>query len=277
MRECIRMARSEQLMGRGVSVPSRSRLRTLVADDFAPARSLLVDALSASGQFEVVAVAVDGLEALSAAGAEQLDLAVLDLAMPRAGALDVVDEICDLSPATRVVIVSGFPGRDLEELVTAGRACAYVRKRSSILAVVDDIVAAAGVLDLADGVLSDSRRFDRTLGAPRHARRFVEEVLARWHCQPALDTIHLLLSEVVANAVVHAGAEPEVAVRLLAERIRIEVSDDDATLPQSVDGGPMAVSGRGIRIVASEAADWGVAPRPRGGKTVWFEIPRFTT
>lgn len=204
------------------------------------------------------------------------DLAVLDLAMPRAGGLDVIEEINSVSRATRVVVVSGFPGRDLENLVLQAGAAGFVRKRPSIGAVIDEITVAAGLLELAGEVLAASRRFPEHLSSPRQARRFLDEVLERWKCQPAIDTLQVMLSELVTNAVLHAGSEPEVSVRILGKSIRIEVSDDSEEIPMANAPDDFAVSGRGLAIVAAEASRWGVRPRPSGGKTVWFDVPVFT-
>lgn len=267
---------------RSVNAPREARsgrpargATALVADDFEAARRLFVDALHSYGGLEVVAEAADGREALEAAARHRPDLAVLDLAMPLVGGLDVIEEINDASPSTRIVVVSGFPGRDLEQLVVAQGAAGYVRKRPSIRAVIDDIVVAAGALDLAEEVLAETRSFPHDPATPRAARRFLDEILERWECQPAVDTLHLVLSEVVSNAVVHARSAPEIAVRLLDGVLRVAVADESDAMPQPRDPDELAVSGRGLRILDSEVTRWGIDPRPGGGKVVWFDVPVF--
>jgi DNA-binding NarL/FixJ family response regulator len=248
----------------------------VVADDFPAARKLFCDALRISGRFSVVAEAADGFEVVDAISEHRPDLAILDLAMPRAGGLDVIEEINAVSPDTRVVVVSGFPGRDLENLVRAAGAAGYVRKRPSIKDVMDEITVAAGLLELAGEVLAATQRFPEDPTSPRLARRFLDELLERWECQPAIETLQLLISEVVTNAVIHARSQPEVSVLMLGSSIRIEVSDDSEDMPAVVDADESSVSGRGLAMVASEASAWGVTPRPSGGKTVWFDVPVFT-
>jgi DNA-binding NarL/FixJ family response regulator len=250
-------------------------LTALVADDFEAARSLFVDALDSSGRFSVVAEAANGREALEAVADHHPDLAVLDLAMPVLGGLDVIEEINEVSPGTRVVVVSGFPGRGLEDLVVVRGAAGYVRKRPSIRAVVEEIVLAAGALEIAEQVMATSRRFPRDERSPRDARRFVDEILRMWDCQPAIDTLELILSEVVSNAVVHARSAPEVSVRLLEGFLRVEVADDSDAMPEVRPADEMDTGGRGLQILASESTRWGIAPRPGGGKAVWFEVPIF--
>jgi DNA-binding NarL/FixJ family response regulator len=248
----------------------------VVADDFPAARSLFADALRISGTFNVVAEAADGFEVLDAVARHRPDLAVLDLAMPRAGGLDVIEDINALSAETRVVVVSGFPGRDLENLVLAAGAAGYVRKRPSIREVIDEITVAAGLLELAQEVLAATQRFPEDLSSPRQARRFLDEVLERWQCQPAIDTLQVLISEVVTNAVLHAHSQPEVSVLMLGSSIRVEVSDDSEQMPVISERDELAVRGRGMGMLAAEASGWGVSLRPGGGKTVWFDVPVFT-
>lgn len=250
-------------------------LTAVVADDFEGARRLFVDALNLSGRFHVVGEAADGLAALEACALHRPDLAVLDLAMPVAGGLDVIEDINDASPETRIVVVSGFPGHDLESLVVARGAAGYVRKRPSIKAVIQEIIVAAGVLEIAERVLVATRRFPPDLRSPRGARRFVDEMLTVWDCRPAIETLEVLLSEIVANAVVHAHSEPEVTVRLLDGILRVDVADDSDVMPETRSSEPMSEGGRGLRILDSEASRWGVHRRPGGGKVVWFEVPVF--
>ncbi|HZT66264.1 MAG TPA: response regulator [Acidimicrobiales bacterium] len=253
---------------------SRTKLTTVVADDVLEVRGLLVDALLTSGRFEVVGEAADGFGAVETVSRLHPDLALVDLGMPAAGGLDVLEELNQNSPDTRVVVVSGFAGRRLEELAASRGAAAYVRKRLSIRAVVDDILAAAGMLEIAESVLTESRVFERDPRSGREARRFVGDVLEMWECSDVLDTVHLLLSELVTNAVIHARSAPDVAVRLLPQAIRIEVGDDDPTVPATpASADPLGTSGRGLQILESYADRWGIEARA-GGKVVWFEVPR---
>ncbi|MCC9707160.1 ATP-binding protein [Streptomyces sp. MNU76] len=86
-----------------------------------------------------------------------------------------------------------------------------------------------------------------------------------------LETVELLAGEVIANAVLYTDAPCDVSVTRAAERLRIEVTDMDASLPTVVEAGPNDESGRGLLLVNALADAWGTQPELLG-KTTWFEI-----
>jgi anti-sigma regulatory factor (Ser/Thr protein kinase) len=93
-----------------------------------------------------------------------------------------------------------------------------------------------------------------------------------------LDDIVLMASELFTNAVIHGAGHVEVQVSLLADRVRVVVSDDGlrdlpGALPRKVDG-PDTVTGRGLHIVDRLASAWGAHSRPAGGTEVWLEVAR---
>lgn len=87
------------------------------------------------------------------------------------------------------------------------------------------------------------------------------------------DVAELLLTEVVANAVRHAGhGEVTVRAHLLSGLLRVEVLDGSPDLPPDAgDPGPEAESGRGLLLIEALAERWGATPT-HGGKCVWFEL-----
>lgn len=86
-----------------------------------------------------------------------------------------------------------------------------------------------------------------------------------------LETVELLASEVIANAVQYSAAPCDVVVTRTSGRLRVEVTDTDPTLPSAVAAGPDDERGRGLLLVDALADAWGVRPEPPG-KTTWFEI-----
>ena len=248
--------------------------RVVVADDLDDMRALLAAALEATGRFEVVATAGDGDEALAAVRATRPDLALLDLGMPGRGGLEVLPLLAAASRQTRVVVVSGFPRGPLASLIVGRGAVGYVEKGLSAKAMVDDVVAVAGALDVVTAALAEDRtHVERDLRSSATARRFVTETLRRWECDDVLDAVTLLVSELVTNSVVHAGSDAEVAVLLKPDALRIEVTDQGSGVPGARDAAPDATSGRGLAMVEQLSSAWGVETGV-GGKTVWFEVPR---
>ena len=66
-------------------------------------------------------------------------------------------------------------------------------------------------------------------GTPAAARRFVRQFFGE---DPLLDTVELLVSEVVSNALLHAHSAVEVSASAGDDRIRVEVADTSTRLPQ---------------------------------------------
>jgi anti-sigma regulatory factor (Ser/Thr protein kinase) len=81
----------------------------------------------------------------------------------------------------------------------------------------------------------------------------------------------LLVSELVTNAVVHAGTAVHVTMDHFANRVHVEVGDDDPRTPAPRDEDQLVPGGLGLHILERLAADWGVRRTPTG-KVVWFEL-----
>jgi anti-sigma regulatory factor (Ser/Thr protein kinase) len=117
--------------------------------------------------------------------------------------------------------------------------------------------------------MSTSTRFPYELRSVPAARRFVREQL-RGYPDATVEAVELMLSELASNSIRHAGSGFEVSVRI-GKEIRVEVSDFGAGQPHLLTPRATDPSGRGLRIVAGLASEWGVSER-RGGKTVWFTL-----
>ncbi len=104
-------------------------------------------------------------------------------------------------------------------------------------------------------------------------RRRVREVCGALLGAPdRCDTLVLLTSELVTNAVMHAGGRVEVAVEVVGtRRLRVEVRDGSRELPRVQDADSDAMGGRGLLLVDKLADAWGVEIA-REGKSVWFEL-----
>jgi anti-sigma regulatory factor (Ser/Thr protein kinase) len=105
------------------------------------------------------------------------------------------------------------------------------------------------------------------------ARRFVRGVLSQDVAVEDLDVVTLLTSEVVTNAVVHAGTPVELLVRRSEGCVQIEASDAAPELPAVPAAATPTGSGLGLNIVATLAQEWGVN-LTANNKTVWFRCSR---
>ncbi|GGZ32815.1 hypothetical protein GCM10010387_28620 [Streptomyces inusitatus] len=104
------------------------------------------------------------------------------------------------------------------------------------------------------------------------ARRLAREQLRAWGLGALAETVEQLVGEVVANAVRHARGRRAELRMVLAGSLQCEVRDEDPTLPALRAAVSSAEEGRGLRVVAALAREWG-ANRTADGKTVWFEVP----
>ncbi|MDQ6615303.1 MAG: ATP-binding protein [Actinomycetota bacterium] len=122
-----------------------------------------------------------------------------------------------------------------------------------------------------------SSTFPPFLLSARRAREFVAAGLRDSGVdEPVLvDRLSLVTSELVTNAVVHAGTDVEVRVTIDPSDVWVEVVDRSPVLPYRSPPSPSGISGRGLDLVDALADAWGVAEVEHGlGKTVWARASR---
>lgn len=102
--------------------------RILLADDHALVRQGLRLILDAEPDLAVVAEAADGSEAVAAASADEVDLAILDIAMPRLTGIQAAREISQRAPRIHILMLSMYDNEQyFFESLKAG-ASGYVLK-----------------------------------------------------------------------------------------------------------------------------------------------------
>lgn len=99
----------------------------------------------------------------------------------------------------------------------------------------------------------------------------MREALADFDDADVIDTAQLLVSELVTNAVLHAGTDIEVTVSVSGGVVRVDVVDQSRRLPTRKNYDRSAMTGRGLGLVDASARQWGVRGHP-SGKSVWFEL-----
>ncbi|MCQ8187694.1 response regulator [Streptomyces rugosispiralis] len=110
------------------SATDAAPIRILLADDHALVRRGVRLILDREPDLEVVAEAGDGAEAIEAARNQEIDLAVLDIAMPRLTGLQATRELVALKPGLRILMLTMHDNEQyLFQALKAG-ACGYVLK-----------------------------------------------------------------------------------------------------------------------------------------------------
>ncbi|MGW1867240.1 response regulator [Streptomyces mauvecolor] len=105
-----------------------ARTRILLADDHALVRRGVRLILDSEPDLTVVAEADNGAEAVSLARETPVDLAILDIAMPRRTGLQAARELSRLQPDLRILILTMYHNEQyFFEALKAG-ACGYVLK-----------------------------------------------------------------------------------------------------------------------------------------------------
>ncbi|MFB7673576.1 ATP-binding protein [Kitasatospora purpeofusca] len=98
-------------------------------------------------------------------------------------------------------------------------------------------------------------------------RRLLRDMLTATGADP--DGPCLILSELLANALLHGDGAPSVALELRCGRIYIAVTDGSTAPPARPEPDVARTCGRGLDLVAALADDWGVELIGVCGKAVW--------
>ncbi|GAA2257956.1 SpoIIE family protein phosphatase [Streptomyces amakusaensis] len=109
------------------------------------------------------------------------------------------------------------------------------------------------------------------------ARAFVRDTLQGWGYSEVVDDAVVLTSELVTNAVIHAGTAADVLCLRSADSVRVEVGDryPEREVPIQATGHTFASldseNGRGLMLCSALASRWGVEYTPTH-KQVWFQL-----
>ena len=121
----------------------------IVADDHALIRKGIVDMLNAEPGLSVVAQAADGLEAVALVKRHQPDLLTLDIAMPHANGIEVLEEAKRWSPNTRVLILTGLTSHGLiRQAIDAGTSAVLTKldDGDELLAAIPKVLAGQRII-----------------------------------------------------------------------------------------------------------------------------------
>ena len=107
-----------------------AKVRVMIADDHAIMCDGLQEVLERSGEFEVVAFASDGKEAVARAMESKPDVIIMDALMPVMDGVDSCREIVELLPETRVLILTASNNQSVIVRSIAAGATGYLQKYS---------------------------------------------------------------------------------------------------------------------------------------------------
>lgn len=124
---------------------SMKPIRILIADDHELVRQGVRQTLETNPEWEVIAEAANGREAVELAERLQPEIAVLDLSMPELNGLEAIRRIVQIAPQIRILVLSIHDSETLIHEVLAAGAKGYLLKSDAAR----DLVSA--VQSLADG------------------------------------------------------------------------------------------------------------------------------
>ncbi len=116
-------------------------IKVLLADDHAVVRDGLRLLLEAQGEILVVGEASDGLQAVHEIEKKKPDVVVMDISMPKLNGISALRRVLEVSPLTKVVILSMHASQEhIHRALDAG-AVGYLLKESAGLEVADAVKA----------------------------------------------------------------------------------------------------------------------------------------
>ena len=124
-----------------------------------------------------------------------------------------------------------------------------------------------------DRVPEALRTFAFSREAPAAARHFTVATVREWGLADVADDAALVVTELAANAIVHAGSGFTVIMSARGNVLRIAVRDG-CPLPAEGQAALMPIPLHGLGAVDALAGRWGVESLGKAGKTVWVDLRR---
>lgn len=109
-------------------------------------------------------------------------------------------------------------------------------------------------------------------GASGEARRFLLETAGEWGLSPEVTEVaQLVVSELVSNAVEHAGTGSTITLELDDALLKISVRDGSTVQPVPRPLDMVSFRGRGLPLIDQVSEEWGILDHS-DGKTVWAAL-----
>ncbi|MFC5003640.1 response regulator transcription factor [Dactylosporangium cerinum] len=206
--------------GCGAGAAGRGPRAVLLVDDHRIFTDVLAFALDAQPDLRCVAVANSARDGLAKAAVYDFDVAIVDLHLPDAGGLAVVEALRAMRPTALLVVLTGHPRADLAAAAHRAGADAFLAKDDALNAVLGVLRGgppprrrfdgAAGpqltprerevLALLASG--ADARRIAQDLGLSMHTvRDYIKTILAKL----GVHTQHAAVAAAVESGLVTTG------------------------------------------------------------------------
>lgn len=225
-------------------------------------------ALRFRGNFSVVGEAADGRHAVELSERLQPDIVVLDIGLPDLAGQQVLTQIRTCSPGTKVAVFSGTQAGDRPEIAESVDGYALKDGELDYLVEMLETLGRRHVDSMSIALACDPR-------SAHEAREFTRRTLRGWDLEDLLDDALIVVSELVNNAITHAGSESELRLAISAAALWMEVADRGSGTPDPLPPSATRPHGRGLELVDALTASWGVQPaRDGSGKLVWAEMLR---
>jgi DNA-binding NarL/FixJ family response regulator len=128
------------------------KTKVLIADDHALVREGIAAFLKLSDEFEVVAEASDGLEAIEKTNKHHPDIVIMDINMPKLGGLEATIEIKKMRPETKVLVLTQYEDKEYITRFLKAGVSGYLLKK----AVGSDLITGLRTISRGDSYLYSS-------------------------------------------------------------------------------------------------------------------------
>jgi anti-sigma regulatory factor (Ser/Thr protein kinase) len=168
-------------------------------------------------------------------------------------------------------LLCAYPSR----LMTGAENVDAVREVCQLHSAVSAVERDSAVEPVGAGPAVRQRSFPPELDSVRAARHFVTGLLGQGPDDALAADAAIVVTELAANAVLHAHSGFTLTVELSPTAVRIAVRDGDPLVP--LNGGPPfdVRPGHGLSVVTQLAGEWAVERLP-DGKVVWADLPAQT-
>ena len=121
---------------------NRVDLRVVVVDDVYEMRDVLRLNLEAMGGFTVVGEAADAASAVTEVRRAQPDAVILDLGLPDLSGAEIMEELREVAPGCKIVILTGLGERQMREVLKHGADAAVPKAAGFVVETANAIVTA---------------------------------------------------------------------------------------------------------------------------------------